>query len=178
MAYEDGVFATFYDEAIKDEAETEKQGVPVFVERVFINIKIPNQVDNISRPAQDADKKRFPLSWQAYQTGREPLDGGIPLEEWPQLTVSELKVCHAVGLKTVEQLAEISDSGVHRLGMGGHSMKTRAGKYLNARGEEDRLRSRVKELEAKVKELEAEIAKLEEKAESKPKRKVVRVAAQ
>jgi len=171
VAFEDGVFASFYDEAIKNEEESEKQGVPVFDERTFINIKIPNSVDDISRPIQEADKKRFPQSWQAYLTGKEPVESGFPLEEWPQLTVSELKVCHAVGVKTVEQLAALPDSGLHRLGVNGQGMKTRAQKFLNSVGEMERLRARVKELEAMI-------AKGDEKAESKPKRKVVRVAAQ
>lgn len=171
MAFEDGVFATFYDEAIKNEQETEKQGIPVFEERLYIHIKIPNQVDNVARPATDADKKRFPQSWQAYKTGKEPAESGMPLEEWPQLTVSEHKVCQALGIKTVEQLAELPDSGLHRLGVNGQGMKTRAQKFLNSAGEMERLRARVKELEAKI-------AKGDEMAESKPKRKVVRVAAQ
>jgi hypothetical protein len=173
MGFEDGVFAAFYDEAIKDEQETEKRGIPVFNEMVFINIKIPNSVDDVSRPATDADKRRFPQSWQAYQTGKEPIESGFPLEEWPQLTVSELKVCHAVGVKTVEQLANLADSGIHRLGVGGQTMKNRAQKFLTNAGEIDRLRQRVKELEDKI-------AKADKKAESRPekKRKVVRVAAQ
>lgn len=171
MGFEDGVFAAFYDEAIKNEQETEKRGVPVFDEKVFINIKIPNSIDDISRPATDADKKRFPQSWQAYLTGREPTDSGFPLEQWPQLTVSELKVCHAVGVKTVEQLANLADSGIHRLGVGGHTMKNRAKKFLSDVGEMDRLRARVQELEAKI-------AKAEQKVESRPvKGRVIKVSA-
>jgi hypothetical protein len=173
MAYEDGVFATFYDEAVHDKTASKEQGCPVFNDVLYIRIQVPNSVDCVPRPATDKDKTKYPLSWQAYQTGKEPPEQGLPIAEWPQLTASELKVCQANNIKTVEQLAEVADGNIHRLGLGGQGLKNRAKKFIEGLGEKDMMRSRIKELESKI-------AKLEKKAQAAPKkkRKVVRVAAQ
>ena len=140
MAYEDGVFATFYDDALPNPTKTKKEGFAVFDEVPMIRIQVPNQLDCVPRPIQDADKERFPKSWEAYKTGREPAETGFPLEQWPQLTAGELKVCQANQIKTVEQLAEVADNNLHRLGQGGVGLKTRAVKFIQSLGETDHLR--------------------------------------
>lgn len=155
MAYEDGVIATFYDEAVKDERESKERGYPVFNDVLYIKIQVPNQIDCVPRPARDADKQRFPKSWEAYQTGKEPVDSGFPVDQWPQLTASEVKILQSIQVKTVEQLAELPDSGIHRLGPGGHDMKKRAKRFLDSASEGAALRQRIQELERKIEELTA-----------------------
>jgi len=150
MAYEDGVFATFYDDGMKNEFKTKKAGVPVFDDVLMIKIKVPNQVDCVPRPMQERDKTRFPKSWQAYETGKEPAETGIPLEQWPQFTVSELKVCQASQIKTVEQLADTADSAIHRLGPGGMGMKQRAKDFLKEGRDVSVLTARISDLEAEI----------------------------
>lgn len=152
MAYEDKVFATFYDEAVQNKRETKDKGFPVFDEVLYILIKVPNQVDNVARPATDQDKQRFPKSWAAYETGKEPPLEGVPIEHWPEMTVGEVRTCQANGLKTVQQLADCADGSIHRLGMGGQDLKQRAIKYLARIGEYDSLKARIQELEAKLDE--------------------------
>lgn len=170
MAYEDGVFATFYDDAIKNESETRKKGYAVFDEVLMVKIKVPNQQDCVPRPATQADKARFPKSWDAYVTGKEPADDGFPLAQWPQMTSGELKVCEANGIKTVEQLADIPDAGIHRLGQGGRSMKTRAEKFLKTLTETESLRKENAELRKKIDKLIARVEKIEAPKETKRKR--------
>lgn len=154
MAFEDGVFATFYDDALKNEFKSKKVGYAVFDDVLMIKIQVPNQIDCVPRPAQEKDKERFPKSWNAYVTGKEEVEEGFPLAQWPQMTAGELKVCQANQIKTVEQLAEVSDATIHRLGQGGVGMKQRAIKFLKSLGETDALRARVKELESKIAALE------------------------
>ena len=163
MAFEDGVFATFYDDAMKNDSKTRTEGFAVFDDMTMIKIQVPNQQDCVPRPLQEKDKTRFPKSWQAYETGKEATEDGFPLEQWPQLTTSELKVCHANMIKTVEQLASVADSTIHRLGQGGMGMKTRAQKFLASLGEAEVLR---KENAALLKRIEA----LEGKADKPRKR--------
>lgn len=184
MAFEDGVFATFYDDAVHNEYKSKKAGYPVFDEVVMIKIQVPNQNDCVPRPMQERDKQRFPKSWQAYVTGREEADDGTPIAQWPEITVGERKICEANQIKTVEQLAEVADSGIHRLGPGGHGLKTRAQRYLKnrdyvkefreARQEADQYKLRVEELEARLEALEGN--KKPEQAE-KPARRRLQVGA-
>lgn len=155
MAYEDGVFPTFYDEWVQDKKASESEGYPVGKECLWIRIQVPNQTDCVPRPATQADKERFPKSWAAYQTGKEPAEEGFPIEQWTGVSVSELKICQANQIKTVEQLSEVPDSGIHRLGPGGHNLKNRAQKFLKDTDQDlvTRLESRIKELEAQIKKL-------------------------
>lgn len=155
IAYEDGVFATFYDEAVQDKAATIEQGFPVFNDALYVRIQVPNSTDCVPRPANDADKQRFPKSWKAYETGKEPADEGFPIEEWNGLSVSERKVCDANQIKTVEMLAEIPDSNIQRLGPGGQGMKSRAQKFLKGYDRTEALEIRIKELEAKLEKAQA-----------------------
>lgn len=167
MAFEDGVFATFYDEYVEKKRESKEAGYPVFGDpMLFIKIVIPNSVDDTQRPATEADKQRFPKSYEAYQRGSEPAEEGLPIAEWPQVTKSEVKLLDAVTVKTVEQLAALPDSGLHRLGPGGQGLKIRAQKFLEKAAENETLRNTIQELERKIEELTAK----PQPAKRKPKR--------
>lgn len=168
MAYEDQVFATFYDDSLKNDSQTKKKGYAVFTDVTMVKIQVPNQQDCVPRPIQEKDKIRFPKSWQAYVTGKEAVEDGFPLEQWPQLTAGELKVCHANMIKTVEQLAETADSALHRLGQGGMGMKTRAQKFIKNLGETDTLRKENKKLLKRVEALEAKL----DKPKAKPRKRL------
>lgn len=166
MAFEDGVFATFFDKAVQNTRESREKGYPVFDDVLFIKIQVPNQVDCQPRPAQDKDKQRFPLSWSAYQTGKEPAESGFPIEQWPQVTVSQVEMLKGLNVKTVEQLAELQDSGLHRLGQGGTTLKVQAQKFLSSAKEMERLRAKIEDLERKL-----------EASEKPKKRKTIKVSA-
>ena len=155
MAYEDGVFATFYDDSLKNESQSKRKGFAVFNDVLMIKIQIPNTTDVTPRPVQDDDKRRFPNSWKAYETGKEPVEDGFPLEQWPQMTTGEMRVCNANMIKTVEQLANVPDANVHRLGQGGMSLKVRAVKFLKGLGDTTELRKENKELKKRLDRLEA-----------------------
>jgi len=171
MAFEDQVFATFYDDSLKNDSQTKKKGYAVFDDVTMIKIQVPNQQDCVPRPLQEKDKTRFPKSWQAFVTGKEAVEDGFPLEQWPQLTAGELKVCHANMIKTVEQLAGVADSAIHRLGQGGMGMKTRAQKFISNLGEVDTLREENRKLKKRIEKLEAKATT------KKPARKRLKVAS-
>ena len=155
MAYEDGVFATFYDDSIKNQSQSKAKGFAVFTDMLMIKIQVPNTTDVTPRPVQDADKRRFPKSWEAYETGKEAVEEGFPLEQWPQLTTGEFRVCKANMVKTVEQLANVPDANVHRLGQGGMGLKVRAATFLKTIGEGAALRKENEALKKRLDKLEA-----------------------
>lgn len=138
-----------------NKARTKEIGSPQFDDVLMIHIQIPNSMDIVPRPATDADKKRFPLSWQAYQTGKEPATSGWPLEEWAQITASELQMLKAHHIRSVQQLADVADATIHRLGPGAMGLKNRAQKFLKSQDV-------VSELEARLALANKRIAELEE----------------
>jgi hypothetical protein len=159
-------------EGLQDKEASEKAGSPVFRDVLYVEIRVPNQQDFQPRPAQDADKQRFPISWRAFQEGTEAPIEGLPLQEWPQLTGAEAKPLMACGIKTVQQLAEVADSGIHRLGAGGMSLKVRAQKYLKSLDRMDDLEKRNQELEARLQDLESRPEKTAKKASKKNPRRL------
>jgi cell division protein ZapA (FtsZ GTPase activity inhibitor) len=146
MAYEDSVFPTFYMGAIRNRSESKKQQREVIDDVLKIKIVVPNQRDTVDRPATEADKKRFPKSWQAFLDGVEPPVEGHALEKWNQITKGELMMCQANHIKTVEQLAEIADVGLNRLGPGAQALKNNAKKFLAGLNETDELKKENAEL--------------------------------
>jgi hypothetical protein len=150
VAYEDGVFPTFFMDTMRNPSESKKQQREVYDDMLMIKIQVPNQTTIVPRPATEADKRRFPISWQAYETGVEPPEEGFPLEQWPEITAGEVATCKAVHVKTVEQLAELADGSMHKMGPGALNLKNRAKKFLERLGERDALRKENEELNKRI----------------------------
>ncbi len=156
MAFEDGCIVTFYDEPMLNKSKTKRNtGIPIYDDITMVKILIPNQHDCAPRPMQEKDKARFPKSWQAYETGREPAEDGTPLADWAQITPGEMKTCLANNVKTVEMLAEVADQTLPTLGPGAVSLRQRAVKFLADRNEMPALREELDELRAELAELKA-----------------------
>ncbi|MGI9345508.1 MAG: hypothetical protein ACR2PW_04505 [Gammaproteobacteria bacterium] len=82
----------------------------------------------IHRVSQRPDLvKAFPLEYEAHRQGLDPSQikmSGLPLEDLvPPQMADKLR---AVGIRTVEHLANLSDSGLGALGMGAVSLRERA----------------------------------------------------
>lgn len=173
MAIENGIIVTFYDEPIHNKAQSKKLGYPVFDTMTMIDKRVPNSINHQPRPMREQDKTEYPISWQAYVTGKEPVESGLPVEQWPQLTMSEVAVLRSCSVRTVEQLAELADSGLHRLGPGGRDMKNRAQKFLTESASVVEMRAENDLLREEIASLRQQIGDLSEK----PKRKKLKVSS-
>lgn len=114
-----------------------REGRPVFEEQPYIQIMQPGNKDSIvQRPASAADKERFAEHWAKFQA-RESTEGitGTLLEEWPGVTRSQCEELKFLNIRTVEQLANVSDSNAQNI-MGISLLKQRAQKYLEASKDE------------------------------------------
>jgi hypothetical protein len=153
----------FYVGAIPDDAETEKQGHPVF--RDVECIKIFNSKDNvIDRPLRDSDKQRWPGAYAAWkQTGEsQPGSSGMRLEFWPQMTRAQVEEYRFFKVFTVEQLAELPDSTVQKI-MGAPKLKQLAKLYIEAaRGEAPfiRMQTELDKRDGQIAELTSEVKRL------------------
>jgi hypothetical protein len=159
-----------------DKTESTKEGRPIYVEKPYIEIMQPGNKDSIiKRPASDRDKQRFPEHWRKFQA-REDQDTvtGTLLEEWPGVTRSQVEELKFLNIRTVEQLAEVSDSNAQNV-MGIQMLKDRARKYMEASKDakaaealED-VRSENAELRQMLEELIAEKERPKTRKPSKPK---------
>jgi hypothetical protein len=77
---------------------------------------------------------------------------GTPLEQWPQLTVSQVHEFKAMNVFSVEQLAGMSDANAQRF-MGGNELRRKAATFLKVSkdtAEAQRLATVNAELEARL----------------------------
>lgn len=107
-------------------------GRPIFEDRLFVNIMVPgDRTTEVDRPATDADKQRFPRHWELFQRSNGEGVIGTPLKEWPLASASMIREWNALGVYTVDQLANMSDANIGRI-LGGTKFREAARNYLKA----------------------------------------------
>lgn len=158
----------FYLKPREDKAATLKEGRPIFTDREYVEIRVPGKRDaQVCRPATRRDKSRFPRHYEAFKNRTKEPETGTPLAEWPQINRSQVEMLAFIGIKTVEQLSNASDTNIATK-MGGFGLKQRAKDWLGSAGTtqliatNEALKTQVKSLESKVKML------LEKDAEGAP----------
>lgn len=101
----------FRMDAFKNDAETEKQGRPIYDETEFIRI-IVSKDQIVDRPVRDSDKQRWPRQYAAWKnTGaNEPGMMGTPLSAFPLIDRAQVETLRYFKVYTIEQLAELPDA--------------------------------------------------------------------
>lgn len=120
-------------------------------------------------------------AYKAWKEGKEiPLDG-TPLASWQLLDASQIQAFQAVGIKTVEQVAAITDTMIGRVQLPGvRNLKEQAQAFIDAY-DQNATAARLSDLEASnmalKEQLEAAMELLEEKAKPKKAEKAEKEAA-
>jgi len=126
------LFVEFYSRSVRDEVASKDQGRPVHAQVDYVRIRQPGERDEINRPAHDGDRRRFARHWQAYQEGRQAMPEGTPLSilfpNNPEI-VENLKYDKIL---VVEQLADLNDTQIGNIGLGGRQFVDKAKSYLKA----------------------------------------------
>jgi len=126
-----GLLVKFLVRPFKDEAASLAEGRPIFKDREYVDIRAPgDRLGGVCRPAEMKDIQRFPEHYRLFKTrtSEQPLQG-TPLSEWPLITRSQAEELAFMNVKTVEQLAAMSD-GLSGKMMNFHSMKRKANEWL------------------------------------------------
>lgn len=115
----------------KEATEREGKPVEIFGNVLYVRIDIRGSDRNqVHRPATEADKRRFPFSWQEFNRGEKARARGVPLQMLG-LDSPILRAFAAKNVFTIEDLAEVSDNNLQNLGLGGREMRNRAQSYLD-----------------------------------------------
>jgi hypothetical protein len=121
----------FSTEPVFSKKETYLAGVSKYVDMDFITITVPGNRDLIvHRPVTEFDIWRFPHEHAAFKRGQEAAVIGTPLDMWPGLQPSQIAELKHQGIRTVEQLATLSDSVSGTL-RGFYAMKHKAQQFLD-----------------------------------------------
>ena len=149
-----GVFARFYDKFEKTD-EVKENGLPVFVNRTWVEIRIQNSHDVVDTRADKEHIARFPREYNLYLTRKEKLKDGTPLNMFAFLTPAQIECCEIRGIYTVEDLAGLDKEKALSISL--TEEVALAKKFIDM----SKNNATIKAYEEKIKELENKILKLE-----------------
>jgi hypothetical protein len=131
-------------------------GHPVYDDKEYITIIIPGDKNSvIHRPVWAQDLQRFPRQYAAFKLGLTQEVSGLPLNMWGGMTLGQAKEFEYFNVRTVEQLAEMSDgNGIGIQGFNG--LKQRAQDYVATTKEQAPLL----EMRAEIEKKDSEVASL------------------
>ena len=164
-----GLAVRFYKEPVQDVAATEREGRPVFTEVDYIEIAVPGDKTNIVNKRVNAQHQReYAQQWAAYKAGDNEQLVGTPLSQWPGVNKAQVKELEFFRCRTVEQLAELSDTSIGAIGPI-RKLRDTARAYLEAakglapvtriQGELEKVQEEAASLKAQLEELKSAVAK-------------------
>lgn len=126
------IIVQFFMDAVEDEAASAKEGRPKFRDQEFIKKMIPGDATcNVVRPVTKSDTIEFAREYMAFKAGQEAPIEGTPLTVVPFLTKAQCLEMAAVGIKTCEQLRDISDVNGQKF-MGFQGLRRKVIAYLES----------------------------------------------
>lgn len=171
-------FVRFEYRAIEDRNQSIEKGYWVGKDTVFALITPRGSKDVheevasewLVKMAQEVREERFPHSWlemfkQAHAnfiSGNDQVVNGLPLRDWPPIRPAQLRMCHAISIFSVEDLAAANEEALGGLGMGGRQLRDAAKSWLSAASSTGRVVAAQQALEASNSALHARNQSLEE----------------
>lgn len=124
--------------------------------------------DWIAKLEDDALQERIPKEWlrhfkglfEDFKGGREGRVNGIPVQNWPGLSPSQVKTCQSLKLFAVEDVAAMNEEAIARMGMGARALKQRAQEYLAAAKDVGQVAEASASLKLENEGLKAQVAQL------------------
>lgn len=157
------VYAVFFSGVMKDDAASLDQGRPIFKDTEFVRIVAPGDKTNIVvRPARDSDRQRFPRQYAAFKRGESEQVIGTPLAQWSLISRAQAEEFRAVGVLTVEHLADLRDD-IKMKFPGAMQLSQRAKDWIAASADSavlSKLRAEREEQDERIAEMEKQIADL------------------
>lgn len=121
----------FYMEPVQDELATAREGRPIFVQKERVEIYLPgNPYTTPVHNVTDEHRQRWPREYEQFRQGIEQTADGTPIEEWPILNRAQVAELRAIGIRTIEEIAVLSDTACQRA-MGLAALRTKAKAYLD-----------------------------------------------
>lgn len=126
---DDRLLVRFFMGREKNEVRSLEEGRDVFEEVENVSIRVPGSRDEIVHLVTDEHRRRFKDLYKSWKSDQAAPLVGTPLDEWPQASSSFVDEMRLYGVRTVEQLADLSD-GVAMSNPGWVTMRTRAVAWL------------------------------------------------
>lgn len=165
---DENLLVKFYLHPRQNKAKSIEAGRPIFEDVEYIRIMVPGDKDNIvERPARESDRARFPRQYDAFKRGEGDALVGTPLAAWPSIARSQVEELAFFGVKTVEQLASMSDTQIQKF-MGLRELRTKAKAYIElAAGNAplEKMQAELESRDATIATMQKQIADLQARIE-------------
>lgn len=136
----------FYMAAQIDKRATQEKGRPIYRDVEMVEVLIPGDRnfrpafpahELMEQPKEVGDEGRtwaevYADAYRDFRAGADQSVSGTPLGEAPFLTRARVSELTALGIQTVEQLAELADRAKKRLGPDAGPLVAQAKAYLDA----------------------------------------------
>lgn len=159
----------FFNKGVQNQAKSAAAGRPVFEESIFVRIHPPGERLNIiERPANDSDKRRFPMQWAQFQENRQQIPDGTPIDLLYPDHPAVAQNLRGWGVHTIEQCADLSANAIESIGMGSQRYVNDAQKYIASASKgvgAVQLRRELEERDNRIRTLESQIAMLQRQIE-------------
>ena len=136
-----------------------------------LEIEAKAWLEAIKRKNLERSHDAFPDEWvsgffakfEAWKAGQEePLDG-TSVKEWPVLSPSQVQNFIAIGIRTIEDVAAMTEEAMARVGMGGRSLRDKARDWIstkelagNALLENETLKQQIESLQQQINDMKAD----------------------
>ncbi len=159
-----GVYARFYLVPKQNEAESAKEGRPVFEDKEYIElIAAGNSTNIIRRPVYESDKRQYREEYRMFKEGDNEQIVGTRLDEVPWITRSQVEELMYRKIRTLEALADVSDQDCNVPGM--LDLRRKAQAWLQKANEAKPFTA----MQAEMEEMRKTIAALQANAEAQAK---------
>lgn len=149
--------------ARKNEKKSTEAGRPIFDDLEYVEIMTPGDKQNIiHRPIRAADIEEFGEQYRRWKAGAEEQQSGTLLSEWPGVTRSQVEELAYFKIRTVEQLADLSDGNAAKLGAI-QALREKARDYVakaKAEAPLDKVRAENADLKNEVETMKRQLAEL------------------
>lgn len=120
-------------------------------------------VDKIARV------KKTPNIWgviepyyEAWKKGQEDPVDGTPLSAWPGVTRGQVDQLKSLHIRTVQDVAALTDSDLERVGMGARRLRDLARAFVKAADQDADISAALAERDAQIEEMQRQIAELQD----------------
>jgi hypothetical protein len=170
----------FETRAIHSGSKSVQAGHAVYDNVDFVIIRTPGSRDTVEKKAEDwlrdlkkqaLDKGRVPMehlrfyeeAHKQWKQGNEIPVSGTPIKMWPAVTPAEVAMLTHAGIMTIEDLAELTESGLRSLGIGGRAWRDKARGWLVAAVDQGKLSEQFAELKNQIALKDAQLEQMQEK---------------
>lgn len=156
--------------AKEDESASARENRPVYRDVEYIEKRVPgDKLSIIFRPITDADRKEYAGQYKAWKEGLADPTSGTPLKEWPPVSRSQVEHLAHNGIKTVEDLANLTDGNAQGVGAGTLMLRQKAQDWLaraNGGGQEAALRAELSQRDTHIATLTRQVEALAARAKA------------